>query len=93
MDKRQILFMFFLVTISGFLGGLVSEKIFSSSIVLAEKVETAEIISAEGFHLVDKSGGLRGAFIIGTDGNPKIHLLDEIGLFRMTLSLDDEGTP
>lgn len=93
MDRKPFVGMLVAVIAAGFLGGIASERVFSAHNVSAQATQAVNIVSAEGFQLVDRAGTTRGLFMIGSDGNPTLRLLDGNGITRASLSLDDAGTP
>jgi hypothetical protein len=53
----------------------------------------AELVAAEQFVLVDKSGGRRAALALKADGGPTLTLHDSRGRTRATISLGADGAP
>ena len=93
MKMKQLYLLIVIVMLSGFMGGAVSERLFSERTPAAQKMYESNIIAAEGFHLVDDDGTIRGAFSLGSDKEPNLHFLDKSGVFRASLSLGKNGIP
>ncbi len=61
---------------------------------MAEQAEqTAQVLRAERFELVDASGAVRAALALDEEGNPGLILLDSQGVQRASLSLMPDGSP
>lgn len=79
--------------IAGMAGGAVSGRISLQSEAAAEKFPSHQrTVTAEDFHLVDRSGKLRGALFVSAKGEPGFALFDPEGKSRILLMLNADGS-
>src|SRR3569832_952701 len=79
--------------IAGMAGGLISGRLLSQGEALAEKFPAHQrTVTAEDFHLVDKSGKLRGALFVSAKGESGFALFDPEGKSRILLMLNADGS-
>jgi len=89
MSINQYSLIFIAVVISGFLGGLVSGRLFIAQPALAETaLQHQKVIRAETFKVVDSNGKVRGRL----DSNA-LTLFDKNGKTRVRLGLSVDGSP
>lgn len=82
-----------LCLIAGMLGGVISHNLFPPGEVMAQKSPSQKrVVAAEDFHLVDKTGKLRGALFVSSKGEPGFALFDPEGKSRILLMLHADGS-
>ncbi len=73
MLKKQNLGIAIVALVFGFLGGTVSQRLFSNDAVSAQ---SAEIVKAQGFQLVDEEGKILGVWTRDQHGDPVMMFYD-----------------
>jgi hypothetical protein len=81
MSTKQNILTIVLALLTGFLGGVLSDRFSVEDTVFAAKPEK-KVIEAHEFRLVDEAGRYRGAFVSGPEGAPGLSLLDKNGKAR-----------
>lgn len=88
MTRLQFAVLVVTVMVSGFLGGAMSERLFSGSIAGAQP-KTNEV-SAEQFLLLDKAGKARAGLGLDAKGEVGLVLTSKDGSRRLYMSPDDQ---
>jgi hypothetical protein len=79
--------------VAGMAGGAISDRLLTQSEAWAEKSPPQKrVVTAEDFHLVDRSGKMRGALFVSAKGEPGFALFDQEGKNRLLLMLDADGS-
>src|SRR2546426_7622173 len=87
MGKKQYLLTVVLAVVAGFVGGVGSSWFLMGAPVFAQKTpESAKVIQAEKFEVVDKDGKVRAWFGIEDDREPRLMLYAEDSKNRSTLA-------
>ena len=86
MSGKQIYLSMILVVVAGFLGGMVSERLFGGA-------AKARSVTAQEYQLVDASGMKRATFVVNIMDQPSLILRDNQGHPQATLSFDAQGQP
>ncbi len=95
MRRRKYLLLVVLTVIAGLIGGAVSNWLFVVRTAGAQEKRALEVefeqskkvVVAEEFRLVDGQGKELGKLAIGTDGHPKLEILDRSGSVRALFGL------
>ncbi len=94
MKRKEFVWLAVIASVSGLVGGAVSNRLFWGAPALAEsETRSRGHIQAEGFELVDAEGNTRAELGFGPRGTPNLLLIDKEYRIRARIALAEDGTP
>jgi len=90
MSKRFSILLVFLTIVSGLIGGVISGRIFTPKVAIAEEAKQSKILTVEGLRVVDKDGKLLVQLGKNDELNRYGLFIYDHSLIRTIMSVDDE---
>ena len=94
MSSKQFKWALAVLAISGLAGGVLSNWLLpKGAIAYAQEANTAQVVIAQEFRLVDEAGEPRAWLFLSDDGQPSLMVYEKTGKQRGGIGLLEDGQP